>query len=678
MDLSKLLYYKREGNKELKETPPISSKPVQPAIGIQESHAVPEGYEKSEPTLDTDIVFIISGGEKRERDYFHLVDNPSIRRIKIAFVSKEHQGMNPSQMKVLAKKSISSHRFITPQHTYTINKDDTLYLLSDVDEFKADLMKEIVDTYTPSQIQWIISNPAFEIWLYYHYNTQPYPTLKEGKTKTTSELSQWLKHKISKLHESEGGVNPIKAFEHIRTAIQNSRNNYKEECGFPILFSTQMHILAQRIVDSMGDELDNLIRQRAEKARAFRQQHMSLSQQRNNVSEEKKHRFIQRLAEYAREYQLQLPSMNKHYTESLTEEDVKAFVRSYKVEKSYFDIKSPLVESNLTEVIINEIKQDVEHYYRTLFLLQTPVQTFTIDFSEIKDTFDFFGLDKDYEVLSGFSLDTYDTLYGGRYPFEKHTFGYKYGDVVIEKVNLHERCLYLMAKEFVPRAETKLNESGNENFDLTIPEKKIYSNVNHLQEMPDGFGISVMRVVRYYLPNQVNFRYIKLNVVDYHLEKSELSKLTKGELIKLRYDVGDIIRIKDTYRNLYKSVLKNRMVFEIWGINDDGTVNLDMVDTHVPYSHIEPVRIDGVSDKDIYYDPFVAASFIAPGETPPVHYTDYSYYLEHFKRNTFEGEEETLYDLCVSQKFRYVHEIQHWLRDVYGWDRLMINYGIGD
>jgi hypothetical protein len=187
-----------------------------------------------------------------------------------------------------------------------------------------------------------------------------------------------------------------------------------------------------------------------------------------------------------------------------------------------------------------------------------------------------------------------------------------------------------------------------------------------------------MRVVRYYLPNQVNFRYIKLNVVDYHLEKSELSKLTKGELIKLRYDVGDIIRIKDTYRNLYKSVLKNRMVFEIWGINDDGTVNLDMVDTHVPYSHIEPVRIDGVSDKDIYYDPFVAASFIAPGETPPVHYTDYSYYLEHFKRNTFEGEEETLYDLCVSQKFRYVHEIQHWLRDVYGWDRLMINYGIGD
>ena len=41
----------------------------------------------------------------------------------------------------------------------------------------------------------------------------------------------------------------------------------------------------------------------------------------------------------------------------------------------------------------------------------------------------------------------------------------------------------MMAKEFVPRAETKLNESGNENYDLTIPEKKIYSNVNHLQEM---------------------------------------------------------------------------------------------------------------------------------------------------------------------------------------------------
>ena len=604
------------------------------------------------------------------------MDNPSIRRIKIAFVSKEHQGMNPSQMKVLAKKSISSHRFITPQHTYTINKDDTLYLLSDVDEFKADLMKEIADTCSFSQIQWVVSNPAFEIWLYYHYHTQPYPTLKEGKTKTTSELSQWLKLKISKLHESEGGVNPIKAFEHIRTAIHNSQNNYKEESGFPILFSTQMHILAQKIVDSMGDELDNLISLRAEKARAFRQQYKSLSQQRNNISEEKKHRFIQRLAEYAREYQLQLPSMKKHFAESLTEEEVKAFVRSYKVEKSYFDIESPLVESNLPEVFLNDIKQEVEHYYKTLFVFQNPVQTFTIDFSEIKDTFDFFGLDKDYEVLSGLSLDTYDTLYGGRLPFDKTAYGYKYGDVIIEKANFHERCFYLMMKEFVPRVESWLYEGGNGNFDITIPEQKIYSNVNHLQEVSDGFGVSVMRVVRYYLPHQANFRYIKLNIVDYHKEKSELSKLSRRDFVKLRYDVGDFIRIKDAYREIYKSALKNRTAFEILGINDDGTLNLEIVDTPVPYSHIESIRIDGVSDKDIYYDPFVAASFIAPGEAPPVHHTDYSYYLEHFKRNTFEGKEETLYDLCMSQKFRYVHEIQHWLRVMYGWDRLMIKYGI--
>lgn len=675
MDLSKLTYHKKEGEKELKQQLIIPHKPVQPVNDrIQKVRAMPEGYEKTEPTLNTDIIYIISGGEKRERNYFHLINNPGVRRIKIAFVSKEHQGLNPLQMKSLATESVLNSRFKTPEHIYTIDEYDTLYLLTDVDEFKDELIKEMADADAFSQIQWIISNPAFEIWLYYHYHTQPYPTLEEGKKKSASELSQWLKIKISELHKSDGGVNPIKTFEHIRTAIQNSKNNYKERSGFPLLYSTQMHLLAQRIVDAMGDELDSLILLRSEKAMAFRQQIKSLTRQKNNVSEEKKHWFIRRLAEYAKESQMLLPSMKKQFSASLTEENSRAFARSYKMDKPYFDIESPLVESNFPEVFLNEIKQEVELYYKTLFLLQNPIKTVTIDFSEIKNAFDFFELDKDYEVLSGIHLETYDSLYEGKLPFEKTAYGYQYGDVTIEKVNLQERCMYLMVKEFVPRVESKLYEGSNEDFDLTIPEYKIYSNLNHLQEMPDGFGLSVMRVIRYHLPHQTNFRYIKLNVVDHNKEKSEFSKFNKEDLVKLRYDVGDIIRIKDSFREMYQPTFSSDEVFEIWKIHDDGTLNLAMMETKVPYSHIEPVRIDGVSDKDIYYDPFVAGSVIASDEMRPVHHTDYSYYLEHFKRNTFEGKEETLYDLCVSQKFRYVHEIQHWLRSLFGWDRLMINH----
>lgn len=673
MDLKKLTYHKEEGGKELKQLFFIPPMPMQPVNDrMQESRIMPEGYEKTEPSLETDIIYIISGGEKRECDYFHLINNPNIRRIKIAFVSKEHQGLNPSQMKTIAKESVLNSRFITPQHTYTIAKDDTLYLLSDVDEFKDELMKEKADTYIYSQIQWIISNPAFEIWLYYHYYTKPYPMLEEGKSKSITELSQWLKQKLSKIHK--GGINPINAFEHIRIAIQNSQNSYEEESSFPSLYSTQMHLLAQRIVDAMGDELDNLIRLRAEKATAFRQQVKSLTQKINNVSEKKKHWFIQRLAEDSKDAQMLLPSMKKQFSVSLTEEDSKAFVRSYKMDKRYFDIESPLVESNFSDVFLNEIKQEIELYYKTLFLLQNPIKTVTIDFSEIKNAFDFFELNKDYEVLSGFHLDTYNSLYGGGALFEKTAYGYQYGDVTIENVNLQERCMYLMAKEFVPRAESKLYEGSNEDFDLTIPEYKIYSNINHLQEMPDGFGLSVMRVIRYHLPHQTNFRYIKLNIVDYNKEKSEFSKFNKGDLVKLRYDVGDIIRIKDSFQDLYQPAFSSDKVFEIWKINDDGTLNLAMIDMNVPYSHIEPVRIDGVSDKDIYYNPIVSGSVIASGEMRPVHHIDYSYYLDHFKRNTFDGKEETLYDLCVSQKFRYVHEIQHWLRSLFGWDRLMINH----
>ena len=117
-------------------------------------------------------------------------------------------------------------------------------------------------------------------------------------------------------------------------------------------------------------------------------------------------------------------------------------------------------------------------------------------------------------------------------------------------------------------------------------------------------------------------------------------------------------------------------MFRVSKINKDGTVILDTIEGPVCFEHIEPIPVNGSDDRDIYYDPFIAASFIGSDGLKSALTTDYSYYLEHFKRNTFEGEEETLYDKCMKQKFRYVHEVQHWLRDIYGWDRLFVKYKI--
>jgi len=92
----------------------------------------------------------------------------------------------------------------------------------------------------------------------------------------------------------------------------------------------------------------------------------------------------------------------------------------------------------------------------------------------------------------------------------------------------------------------------------------------------------------------------------------------------------------------------------------------------IPFNHIEPVPIDRNADSQVYYDPIIAGSILIPGEAKPIHdYKDYSYYLDAFKYDTFE-DGETLYEKYLLRGFRYVHEVQHWLNEKFGWNNLKI------
>lgn len=66
----------------------------------------------------------------------------------------------------------------------------------------------------------------------------------------------------------------------------------------------------------------------------------------------------------------------------------------------------------------------------------------------------------------------------------------------------------------------------------------------------------------------------------------------------------------------------------VWG------VLLNNIDQKFSLEDICPVRIDGEEDRDIYYDPIVAASFIDIGETIPVVHRDTSeYYMDALKKS---------------------------------------------
>ena len=86
-----------------------------------------------------------------------------------------------------------------------------------------------------------------------------------------------------------------------------------------------------------------------------------------------------------------------------------------------------------------------------------------------------------------------------------------------------------------------------------------------------------------------------------------------------------------------------------------------------------PMPIGRKYSGNVYYDPIIAASVLGPNDKIPVHTTDYSYFMDAFGRVKDE-DGNTLLALVEEQKFKYVQEVQHWLRERTGSDDLKIHH----
>ncbi|MBO4994414.1 MAG: RloB domain-containing protein [Muribaculaceae bacterium] len=271
MNLDNLYYSKQDSSKAIESEVVQANKPDEFAE-IGGMGADDTDYTKGEPFIDTGIVFILSGGSEREKDYFRpLKIDKQIHNVKIAFRSKKGQGLKPYELASLASEFVSSKSFTTEDNiSYHIEKGDIIYLIQDVDEFGLELTKQLKSDYDKSSIHWIISNPAFEIWLFYHYNDDT-SLLKEGLSKSERDRSNWLKEYLNEI--IPGGIKTTQAFHSVDIAIKNSRNNYIEKDGIPDVFSTQMHIVAEKIISMLGEaEFKAMNERRNNRIAAFKKQ----------------------------------------------------------------------------------------------------------------------------------------------------------------------------------------------------------------------------------------------------------------------------------------------------------------------------------------------------------------------------------------------------------------------
>lgn len=194
MNLDNLEYHKHSSHVEISAMD-ISNEAMPAVIDNPDTHLQTDniypdsGYTKQQPSVTATYLFIVSGGAKRERDYFKYIDESLNHLLKIIFISDKQQGLTPRQMHTEVSEAIAEEYFIdiNGELTRWVN-GDLVYLISDVDQYETEL-EELLKIQN-SSYSWIISNPAFEIWLYYHYFPTP-SHISEAETIPVAQRSQW-------------------------------------------------------------------------------------------------------------------------------------------------------------------------------------------------------------------------------------------------------------------------------------------------------------------------------------------------------------------------------------------------------------------------------------------------------------------------------------------------------
>jgi hypothetical protein len=246
--------------------------------------------------------------------------------------------------------------------------------------------------------------------------------------------------------------------------------------------------------------------------------------QAEGVSDERVNRLIAEFAEALPRFEINLPAMEKQYEATLPIADVRCFQAAYKMKKEMFADNGAWIYET-PELYLTEIQTNIWQHYNVQFLMHRADATYKIRFSEIKAALKALGVDGRYAVITSFYLGTYDALYGGEVALKETDYGYQYGEVPIYRVPSHEDRLIVMRKELLPRCEAKVFEGPSKEYRLINEQYLLYSNLFNMKDEGDGLGLAMMRDIKFYLPEDKNFHYVKFMVDRMERVESEQGKI---------------------------------------------------------------------------------------------------------------------------------------------------------
>lgn len=135
-------------------------------------------------------------------------------------------------------------------------------------------------------------------------------------------------------------------------------------------------------------------------------------------------------------------------------------------------------------------------------------------------------------------------------------------------------------------------------------------------------------------------------------------KVEKEWIIKIKdkiepFKPNDLVKIDKEESQILK--IERNTVWKVITVTGD-IYHLESLSEPIYRDSLLPIPIDGICDRNIYYDSVPAGSVIGENDSKPVHHIEYRYYMDQFKND------EIISALISNNNCQFVHEVQHVLR----------------
>jgi len=193
-------------------------------------------FEREPPGREAKSIYIFCEGAKREFQYFEYFKEMDSRINVEVHKLDSNDNNSPLGLLEIAKSCIST---TSNEHNpkYTFLENDEVWLVLDIDPDKYESRKPQIEQINLEIVElnnWILtlSNPCFEVWLYYHLIEEK-PDL--DKLKICSTWKQLVNNEVN------GGFDSRRHPIFIEKAIQNSKSNFEVDGNCPSWKYSSVH-----------------------------------------------------------------------------------------------------------------------------------------------------------------------------------------------------------------------------------------------------------------------------------------------------------------------------------------------------------------------------------------------------------------------------------------------------